>query len=393
MKKILYLAQSSPLAPFSGFAYRAFGVLNWLINRFSVDVIFEGDAKDLKASFLPLKSFGNIVAIPNTSGYFQKLACVIGLLPYHHRLSCFSSMRNMINRMIRENSYDLIWINKTVHFPILNEIRGLPPVIVDQHASEPHVWDNLIKNDPRWWAKWFFSLNKYKVTKYDKDAYKKVSGVICITEQDQAKTEAYYPGTKTLFIPQGIDPVYYYPDQTAMPDINTLLFSGTDAVRNLQAINILIKDTMPIVHNKCKDMRLLWIGNVQASKHPFLKLPWIETTGFVEHAPPYFDRGMIYVAPFDMGEGMKTKIVEAMAMGKVIVSTPVGVDGINVEGLPFVKVCKSREEFAEAIISFRNTPNLNDLGKCAREYALTHYTWEKILAPLDVFLTECLDIR
>ena len=393
MKRILYISYTSPLAPYSGFAYRALGVLGRLSSRFQVDLVFQGSLQDLSQSFIPLDHFNRVEVVSSASslsGIVSKIKGILGPLPYHHVLFSSKEFASRIGALLRQNEYDLIWLNKSVHFPVLESIGGLPPIVIDQIAAEPCAWDNLVENDPRWYVRWFSRWNKLKVLRFDKKAYARVAGVICISQHDEEVTKRYYPGTRTVVIPQGFNPDYYCPSNTDAVDLDTLIFSGTGATRNVQAIKMLLQHIMPFVHKANKCIRLLWIGNVERERYPFLDYSWVETTGFVEHVPPYFARGMIFVAPFDMGEGMKTKIVEAMAMGKVIVSTPTGTQGIDVEDLPFIKVRADHEDFANAILEFRNDPDILELGKMARRYAIEHYSWDIVLSPLWAFIEESI---
>lgn len=387
---LLFVSSTSPLTPFSGYAYRALGMLQWLVRHFNVDLVFEGNMNEIEKSFIPIKCFNHVEIVPHYRSWPLIAKAVMGSLPYHHTLFSHPLMYNAVRKLLAENQYKLIWLNKSVHYPIIQDVGRAVPVIIDQHAAEPIVWDNLIHNDPRWYAKPFFMWNKSKVLRYDKMAYRKAAGIICISELDEETTKRFYPESNTIFIPQGVDADYYRPSTTVTPDVDLLLFTGTGAVRNVEAVRYFVDNIMPRLHRHNCDLKFLWVGNVKREEHAFLDKPWIQATGFVEHTPPYFDLGMIYVAPFDMGEGMKTKIVEAMVMGKVIVSTPIGVQGIRVENLPFIKVCSGAEAFADAILEFRNDPNLNRLGAMAREYALQHYTWDAVLKPLPEFLKRCM---
>jgi glycosyltransferase involved in cell wall biosynthesis len=388
--KILFIASSSPLVPFSGYSYRALGILRWLSERFEVDVIFEGEENDVTNSFVPLERLGTVTVVQPHSSLFRALRLAAISLPYHHARFSHPYMRDTVLEHLTRRRYSLIWLNKTVHYPIIKLSNVQTPFFVDQHAAEPIVWDNLICNDPRWYAKPFFRFNKSKVLKYDLNVYKKASGVICISKLDYETTRRYYPDTNLVYIPQGFDPNYYKPDLSAGSDPGLVLFSGTGALRNVQAMKLFVATIMPIVHESNKNVRVLWIGNVDKEKHSFLQKPWIKTTGFVDHTPPCFDRGMVYVAPFDMGEGMKTKIIEAMAMGKVIVTTPVGVQGIAVEGLPFVRVCSEPKAFANAILDFITGDKLPELSRAARTFALENYAWDVVLRPLESFLSPYL---
>ena len=392
MRQILFVSYGSPLTQYSGYSYRALGILQWLVERYTVGLIFQGQCSDLAKSFVPLHKLSATTVVPMASGFSKRLSACIALLPFHHALACDRAMTLALQKYLREQAYDLIWLNKSLHVPILEKLQNQIPVVIDQHAAERCVWDNLIENDPRWHIRVFSRWNKRRVLRLERRVYKKLAGVVCISQPDERLTNLDHPGTKTLCVPQGFDPHYYKPAATASPDFDTLLFSGTDAIRNLEAGRMFIERIMPLIHQRESKMRLLWIGHVENTKYKFLGVPWVETTGFVEHAPPHFDRGMIYVAPFEMGEGMKTKIIEAMAMGKVIVATPVAVQGIEVHGLPFVKVCQSPTEFARAVLELRNTKELRRLGEYARTHALAHFTWDHVLGPLEVFLEQCCNL-
>jgi glycosyltransferase involved in cell wall biosynthesis len=388
MKSILFLSQVQPLAPFSGFAYRTCGILKWLVERYSVDVVFLGDQEEIKSTFIPLEQFGSVKAMSTKLSIMNRLMAIVGPLPYHHVINSPISLKKLVQQQLSSANYDLIWLNKTVQFPILESLKNLPPLLVDQHAEETSVWDNLINHDPRRHIRMYSKFNKFRDLSYTRKAYSRVAGVLAISERDFEVTRSLYPGTKLIYIPQGVDPNYYAPNimQEQCPEI--LLFSGTGAIRNVQAVRHFVENIMPTIHRSHPNTRLCWIGNVELSRWAFLERPWIEVTGFVDHVPPYFNQGMIYVSPFDMGEGMKTKIIEALSMGKVVVATPTGISGLRIDSLPFIRVCENDDDFAEAVLEFMTLPQLCELGALARRYAMENFSWDHILAPLEPFIEE-----
>ena len=91
-----------------------------------------------------------------------------------------------------------------------------------------------------------------------------------------------------------------------------------------------------------------------------------------------------------MGEGMKTKIVEALAMGKPTVATTAGLCGIAADIGPFLHQADSDEDFAQEVLALRASSHLRALADAARQYAVETYAWEKALAPLESFLPQCM---
>jgi len=147
-----------------------------------------------------------------------------------------------------------------------------------------------------------------------------------------------------------------------------------------------LRDILPRVQRRLPRARVLWIGNVSVADHPFLRRSDVTTTGFVPDTPPFFDRGRIFISPFTMGEGMKTKVVEALAMGKVVVGTSIGLAGIDPSGLPFVRCCDDPDEFASAIAAYREHPRLERLCEEARAWTISKFSWDAALEPLGPFL-------
>lgn len=393
MLRLLYVSYASPVFPQSGYSYRAFGVLRWLVSRYRVSLVFEGRQEDLAASRLPVECFESVEVIPAQPRLLQLLLGVAGRLPYHHRRHSSPAARLVLQRSLASRGFDLVWLNKTVQLPAIERVENLPPIVIDQIALESVVWDNLIRNDPRWWAKPFYRWNRWRVLHYERRAYRRLAGVVCITPEEHRLTALQHPGVPSVFVPQGVDPDYYRPAPKAAPDPDVLLFSGTGARRNIEAVRMFIQDVLPRVQQRRPASRLLWIGNVNIADHPFLRRVDLDATGFVQDTPPFFDRGRIFVSPFTMGEGMKTKVVEALAMGKVVVGTTIGLAGIDPTGLPFVKCVDDPAAFASAILEFREDPGLPLLCEQARKWAVTNYAWDTVLEPLGPFLDRAVASR
>jgi glycosyltransferase involved in cell wall biosynthesis len=103
----------------------------------------------------------------------------------------------------------------------------------------------------------------------------------------------------------------------------------------------------------------------------------IIVTGFVEDMRPLLASATVYVCPLCNGSGMKNKMLEAMAMGKAIVTTPEGISGINATHGTHLIVARTPEEFANATVSLCNNPQRREeLGFAARVFVEQNYSWE-----------------
>lgn len=381
--RILFISYGSPLVPNSGFSYRAYGVLNWLLQRYDVDVIFQGDASDLVSSQLNAGSGVNIEVVEHKTGFFEYLHAIFAYLPFHNILASNSSMKRSISQAFKNTHYDLIWIHKTWHLDLLK--NQSTPIIMDQIAEDSSVWDNLVKNDPRIWAKLFFYVNRWRVMQTYDRYYSWLNGVVCISKDDKERTFSLRPNDNAISIPVG----FYeskYSLKLAPKESKYLIFSGTGAVRNQEAVRLFCENILPSLKKAIPGVKLLWIGNVDRNKLIFKPPIEVEFTGYVKDVREYFGAGNIYIAPFSMGEGVKIKIIEALAMGKVIVSTSIGISGVGIETEPFVRVCDDWDGFCNNIVDLFNNQDLPALCAAAADYARMNLTWDRALNPLEKFI-------
>lgn len=362
-----------------------FYVLQALLKVYEVDLLFFGSESSSAKWVLPPNAFRRWQAVaPVKRTPRRYLASVISPLPFHVGEMLETPMQGIVDQWCSEVGYSLLFINTSNMFALLGSWADRIPVVIDQHTAEPDVWNNLAARDPRLYVRWYARLNRPKALRFARKVYPTVAAVASITERDRQITLEHFSPSEIVVAPQGVDFDYYFPMKDAKSDPMCLLFSGTGATRNADAVRYYLDRIQPNILAKGLQPHLLWIGNVQPHQVPFLNhRSDVTLTGFVEHTPPYFDRGLLYIAPFRMGEGMKTKIIEALAMGKVVVSTSVGVQGIDLAGCPFVRVADDPRDFAQHVCELLKDPEqLKRLGDEARDYAKAHYSWEKVLAPL-----------
>jgi glycosyltransferase involved in cell wall biosynthesis len=124
------------------------------------------------------------------------------------------------------------------------------------------------------------------------------------------------------------------------------------------------------------------------------EIPGIHVTGTVPDVRPYYGRAAVTVAPYRYGEGTKLKVLEAMASGAPVVSTPIGCQGIAVKDGEHVLIVNSAEEFARRIIDLLGNEELRRaLAAKARTVIEQEYSWKKIVGDLDPELRELVRLR
>jgi glycosyltransferase involved in cell wall biosynthesis len=110
----------------------------------------------------------------------------------------------------------------------------------------------------------------------------------------------------------------------------------------------------------------------------------ITVTGEVPDPTEYIARATVCIDPVQIGAGMQNKLVEYMACGKAVVTTPVANEGINAISGTHLLEAAGPEAFADAVVALLRNPEMRAaLGKSAREHIQRYWTWEKLFSELE----------
>ena len=166
---------------------------------------------------------------------------------------------------------------------------------------------------------------------------------------------------------------------------------GMDWLPNEDAILFFARDILPRIRQRIPEVKLTVVGRnpSRALLNEVKKYPEIELTGWVNDVRPFIARHSLYVIPLRIGGGTRIKVYEAMAMGKAVISTSVGVEGLPVRDGKHVLIADDPEHFAKQIVRLLNDVNgRKKLENSAKNY-VRNFKWENIA---QAFSNICYDV-
>jgi GT2 family glycosyltransferase/glycosyltransferase involved in cell wall biosynthesis len=174
---------------------------------------------------------------------------------------------------------------------------------------------------------------------FEKAAWRQVDRVVTMSEKDRSIIQG------AVAIPNGVDLDRFRPS-VQPPDPRRLLFIGSFAHRpNVLALEFFLREVFPLL----RDVTLHVIAGQRHQRFWDLQHPAVEVEGFVSDVRPAYQRATLVIAPLVASAGTNVKILEAMAMGKAIVSTEAGIHGLELQRGTDVIVTGPAEEMADAI--------------------------------------------
>jgi glycosyltransferase involved in cell wall biosynthesis len=308
------------------------------------------------------------------------------------------ALQRAIDEILRARRFDIV----NLEFPYLGHYKlrqapageRLPSVVVDSHEIAYDLASQLARRSGNLVRRLYAGANWRKLRREELGTYRDADGVLLCSSVDERRLLDQAPGVRTAVIPNAADVEYYQPRATdPTPDGRTIVFFGLlSTTPNIDAVLHLVQDIWPRIAETHRGARCHIIGGRPPASLLALAGPRIELTGFVSDLRPHLAAATAVVVPLRLGGGTRLKILEAMAMGKPVVSTTLGAEGI--EAVPDRDILIEDEPagFANAVSRLLAEPSLAArIGRSARQLAIERYAWSGAARALEGFYHQILE--
>ena len=220
--------------------------------------------------------------------------------------------------------------------------------------------------------------------RYERRTLARFDGVLAVSDADRDTLARLYPDAlraPVAVVPTGVD-VGFFPPSPSDAASRHLVFTGSmDWLPNEDAMLYFCREVLPIIRTEEPDVQLSIVGRAPTpAVEKLARADAVHVTGRVDDVRPYMREAAVYVVPLRIGGGTRLKIFEAMAMGKAVVSTTVGA-----EGLP---VTPGQNMFARAVVRLlRDVARRRQLEDAARALVVEQYDWSAVAGDLESALT------
>ncbi len=396
LPSLLALTPQPPYPLHQGTAIRNFHLLRWLSGRYRCDLVSFSDSPVEADS--PLRDLcDQIVTVPppvrNTSGRVR--TTFLSPMPDMALRLRSDQMYQALRPLLERRRYDIIQIEGIEMAPyglwaagILREHGGSPWIVFDDHNAEyvlqKRAFLTDVRNPLRWPGALYSFIQWLKLRRYEREVCLRSDAVVAVSGRDAEALRSLDDRIDPIVVPNGVDTSRYggfREEQKTIPP--TLVFTGKMDFRpNVDAMTWFASAIWPRIRAGDQSVRLLVVGQ---KPHPKVQRlgenPGITVTGFVPDIRPYIASAHVYVVPLRMGGGTRLKVLQAMAMGKAIVSTSLGAEGIGASDGREILLRDDPEAFAEAVTSLlADGARRRSLGEAARKFVEERFDWN-VIAP------------
>lgn len=287
-------------------------------------------------------------------------------------------VQNVLALWLGENRFDVAVCD------FLSASRNFPhklstPTVLFQHNVESVLWHRMALTESNPVKRFAYRLEAGKMSRYERGALGRFHHVIAVSEHDRQQMLAMDPACAITVVPTGVDTQKYSVAPPASGNPPRIVFTGSmDWEPNIDAVAYFCQEVLPKIRAEFPSAVFQVVGR---NPHPRVRQfasDFVEVTGTVPSVNEYLRDATVVVVPLRIGGGTRLKIFEAMAMGKAVVSTSIGAEGLDVKSGRDLILADDAITLAQAITLLLRDSALRRRYEEAAARLAAQYDWSNI---------------
>ena len=290
--------------------------------------------------------------------------------------------------LLAKEKYDVVQLETLWVAPYVDTIRkhSKAKIVLRSQNVEYAIWERLaeVTNHPL--KRSYFKLLAKRLKKYELGMLNKYDGIATITDLDTFSFKNSGCKIPIIHIPFGIDSSKYKADSSTTEFPSVFHIGAMDWIPNADAVKWFLENVWEKVLLQHPTVKLYLAGRKMPDWMLQLTMKNVEVLGEVADSHKFINSKAIMIVPLTSGGGMRVKIIEGMALGKTIISTAIGAEGIEYEKDKNILIANTEGEFIEALSKCISDKTFSDtIAKNAMELVATQYDNLKICKKLSNF--------
>ena len=326
---------------------------------------------DVDLSIQPLKAFINL---------FSKKS-------YHVERFISEDVKAKLIEVLQKEHFDVVQLEMLYMTPYVETIRqhSKAMIVLRAHNVEHKIWERIAKETKFFIKRWYINHLAKTLKEYELNALETVDGIAAITRKDAAFFRKYC-SKPIIDIPYGIYPEEFTPKYEIEGKPQFYHIGSMNWMPNEEGIRWFIDEVLPKTVEKVPEFVYHLAGRSMPEWLTSIQNPHVDVIGEVPDAKAFVANHDVAIVPLLSGSGIRIKIIESMAMGKTVITTRVGAEGILYDEDVNIIIAENKAKMVEAIRSINENPQTAiEIGKAARKLVEETYDNRKIIARLLMF--------
>lgn len=385
--KILMLTPYLPYPPSSGGQVRSYNLIKNLASKHEITLFSLIKNEKEKSYINELEKYCHKVKVfsrPSKPWTFKNiLRTGFSRFPFLVIRNLSEEEKKAVKEELNAEKYDLIHAETFYVMPHIPETQ-IPILLVDQ-TIEFQVYQHYVRKSKKFFLKPFLYLDVFKIKYWELAFWQKANMVVAVSDSDREKMLRFVDNLKVKVVPNGAgeDLMAVWAKRESQ-EVPTIFFQANFSwLQNIEAANTLVKTIFPLIKEKIKPVQC-WIvgqsakekvGNLAKADIKIIDLENSDIKGVIDA----YKKATVFIAPLEGPGGTRLKILGAMAAGVPIVTSQIGIEGIEAKDDQEVLVAQSWKEMAEkTIFLLKNRKTYEKLAQNARRLVEEKYSYRSI---------------
>lgn len=393
--KILVLDEEFPYPLNNGKRLRSFSLTRALAAHARVEYLAYGSSDSEAAA--ALRAEGIIchpVAPPDRrkagpAFYLKLLLNLLSPLPYIVTSHTTRRYARRLRELLESEPFDAVICEWTPYANFLREHPEQRSIIV-AHNIESQIWRRYEANERNPIRRWYIAIQRAKVERFEQDCFHWVRGATAVSRIEAEEIAHFGVDYRVEVVDNGVDVDFFHPmDHEVDPD--RIVFSGAlDWRPNQDAVEYFVHEILPRIRERRPGAHFAVVGR-EPPRHvrDLDRVEGVSITGTVDDVRPYLASAALCAVPLRIGGGSRLKILAAMAMGRPVVSTTIGAEGLEVHDGEDIVLADGAADFAEAVLrGLEDSERMARIARAGRDLVERRYRWDSLGARLHTYVTE-----
>ncbi len=377
MTRVLWLTFQSPDRNLGGGSLREACLVEGLAQRMEVDLIVATSMKDQTIGTM----MGRVTELNLPLGYVEQSRWRRRLSTLSHMFASRSPfeitdmahfLAPMQAALASAPTHDVVCISHLALAPMLARAGGARWTLDLHHLpSRLSAHGASISNRTR--GRWVQGTNARRARRLEHVAAARCDGLTVCSDEDAAAV-----GLPAVVIPNGVDTTVFR--STPLPSAHRVVLTGTlGYLPNVDGATWFCSEVWPLVRRQIPDATLELVGKAPIPQVMALAgIDGVEVVADVPSVEPHLRAARVAVVPVRMGSGTRIKALEALAAGRPVVGTSVGLEGLRIQSGVQAVVADAPAEFAAAVTTLLRDPAAGRMAAAGRRHAELHFDWSAI---------------
>jgi glycosyltransferase involved in cell wall biosynthesis len=306
---------------------------------------------------------------------------------YHVERFISERFKKKLKQLLEKEHFDVVQLEMLYMTPYVETIRenSKAMIVLRAHNVEHKIWERIAKETKFFLKRWYINHLAKTLKEYELNALETVDGIAAITRKDAAYFRKYC-SKPIIDIPYGVYPEEFTPKYEIEGKPKFYHIGSMNWMPNEEGIRWFIDEVLPKTIEKVPDFVYHLAGRSMPEWLTTLKSLHVNVIGEVPDAKAFVAQHDVAIVPLLSGSGIRIKIIESMAMGKTVITTRVGAEGILYDEDVNIIIAENKAKMVEAIRSLNENPqNAVRIGHAARKLVEETYDNRKIIARLLMF--------